>query len=69
MSKDPAAGRFAILSLLRLLGAVLVMLGILAVRQRLGLPEEAGYLMLGTGLICFFIAPQILARRWRTPRP
>jgi hypothetical protein len=31
-------------------------------------PQWVGYLLLGLGLLDMFLVPQILARKWRSPR-
>jgi len=67
MSRDPAFGRFMVMNAVRFTGVVLVLLGILVVRDRLELPREAGYVLLVVGVIEIFVMPQILARKWRTP--
>jgi hypothetical protein len=30
------------------------------------LPEAAGYVLIGVGLVDFFAAPMLLARRWKS---
>lgn len=67
MSDDPARARHGIISAVRLAGVVLVLLGVLESRGFLGLPGGAAYVMVGVGLLGVFLAPLILARRWRTP--
>ena len=69
MNEDPARGRFMTIQLLRLSGVALVLAGLLAVRGKIGLPAEAGYVMLAAGLAGVFLVPQWLARKWKTPRP
>ena len=71
---DPAAGRFALLQLVRLGGAVAVLVGVLVQAGRApawldGLPVWTGYVLALTGMIAFFALPRILARRWRSPAP
>ncbi|WP_421839432.1 hypothetical protein [Novosphingobium sp.] len=67
---DPAAARFAVLQLVRLSGALLAFAGVLIISGKVGwlpkLPEAAGYALLGAGLIDFFAAPVLLARRWKS---
>lgn len=71
--RDPAAGRFAAIQLVRLAGVAMMLAGILVLSGRsplLGnLPDLAGYLMLAAGLIAVFLVPTLLARRWRSPDP
>lgn len=71
--RDPAMARFAVLQLVRLSGAVLVLLGVLAVSGRApawlaGLPVAAGYGLAALGMFEFFALPRLLARRWRSPK-
>jgi membrane protein YdbS with pleckstrin-like domain len=56
-----------VLNAVRIVGVVLVLLGILVVRDVLQLPHEAGYVLLVAGVFEIFVMPQILARKWRTP--
>lgn len=71
--RDPAVARFAVLQAVRLTGAMLVLLGVLALSQRIpalaGIPEIAGYVIIAVGLADFFVIPLLLARRWKSPRP
>ena len=65
---DPAAGRFAILSFLRLGGAVTVALGLVISAGRLAsVPVALGWPLVLLGVASFLFAPRWLARRWRTP--
>ncbi|MFN3553602.1 MAG: hypothetical protein ACK4UL_10880 [Novosphingobium meiothermophilum] len=69
---DPAAGRFMALQILRLCGAVLVLLGVMIGTGRgpailAAIPDVAGYLLCVIGMIAFFWVPRLLARKWRTP--
>jgi hypothetical protein len=69
-ARDPAAVRFAVLQLVRLSGAVLALVGVLIVSGKMSLlpklPEGAGYVLVGAGLIDFYVAPMLLARRWKS---
>ncbi|WP_298194259.1 hypothetical protein [Novosphingobium sp.] len=68
--KDPAAARFAVLQLVRLSGALLAFAGVLIISGKVSwlpkLPEAAGYVLIGVGLVDFFAAPMLLARRWKS---
>jgi membrane protein YdbS with pleckstrin-like domain len=68
MNDDPARARFFIIAIHRLAGAVMVMLGLLVVNRALDWPETVGWVLLAVGLVDVFVAPQILARMWRTPK-
>ncbi len=70
MTEDQAARqRLMAMNLLRLSGAVFVGIGILVLNRKIAMPVVAGWVFLGVGLIDFLVVPQVLARRWRTPRP
>lgn len=64
-----ARGRFLVISILRLSGVAMVMAGLLILNGVLALPEIAGWIALAIGLVDIFVAPQLLARAWRTPPP
>lgn len=67
-----AMGRHAILTLLRITGALLVMFGIIIYSKRLDfIPDSSavvlGLLCIAAGLVEMFWIPITLAHRWRTP--
>jgi hypothetical protein len=68
--RDPAAARFAVLQLVRLSGALLALAGVLIITGKVTwlprLPEAAGYVLIAAGLVDFFVAPLLLARRWKS---
>jgi len=70
--RDPAAARFAIIQIVRLSGVALVLLGLAIQSGRVAalseIPAMVGYVLIAVGLIDTFVAPAVLARRWRTPR-
>ncbi len=69
---DPAAARFMIIQIARFSGVALVLLGLAIQSGRVaalaGIPAVVGYVLIAVGLIDTFVAPAVLARRWRTPR-
>ena len=71
MNGDPAKAKFAAIQLARLSGVALVLVGLLVNADRLpalsGLPDAAGLVLIGIGLVDFFAVPTLLARRWRSP--
>lgn len=67
--KDPARARFLFISAHRLVGAALVIFGILAMQGALDWGKGLGKVLAITGLIVFFVIPLFLARAWRTPKP
>lgn len=63
-----ARNRYFALSLVRLSGAVLVLIGIVVTSGRVeSLPAIAGYALIVAGLLDMLLFPRLLARRWRTP--
>jgi len=69
MNDDLAKARFFILSLVRLAGVGLVIVGLLATQGAIPLPLEVGYGLILIGIVDVFVVPQVLARRWRSPKP
>jgi hypothetical protein len=67
--RDRAKARFIVIQLARLTGVAMVLLGLLAMQGKLGLPPVAGYALAAIGLIDVFIVPILLARRWKSPPP
>ncbi|MEO0032699.1 MAG: hypothetical protein RIS94_2457 [Pseudomonadota bacterium] len=64
---DPAFGRFMVLQLVRLSGALLALGGVVLLSGRFGTyPVFAGYALVGAGLVDFFGLPPLLARRWKS---
>lgn len=68
MNRDPAMGRVMAIGLVRLGGAVLIMGAILVAQGIIPWPVEAGYALAAAGMLGVFALPQIMARRWRSPR-
>lgn len=67
-----ARTRFAILSAARAIGAVTMLLGLWVWHGnvvRSGGWPEIGVPLFIAGMAASFVVPQILAARWRTPRP
>lgn len=65
---DPARARFFFIAAHRLVGAVLVLLGMLAMQGALDWGKGLGKVLAITGLVAFFLVPLFLARAWRSPR-
>lgn len=65
-SPDPAKARFYFIAAHRVVGAVLIMLGMLAMQGALDWGESVGKVLAIVGLIEFFIIPLLLARMWRS---
>ncbi|MEO6094098.1 MAG: hypothetical protein ABIT04_07015 [Novosphingobium sp.] len=68
MSEDPAKRRFFLIQALRWIGVALVIVGLLALYQRIPLPRALGTPLVPLGVATALIAPKLLARRWRSPR-
>ena len=67
VGEDVARGRWLMISLHRILGAALVVAGILAIEGVIGFGRVAGYVMIVVGLVDVFLVPRLLARLWRSP--
>jgi hypothetical protein len=69
---DVAKARWMTIQAARVLGVALTVLGILLVRGVVDIAGEAnlliGYVFVAVGLVDAFLLPQVLARKWRTPR-
>lgn len=61
--------RFMAMQMMRLMGAVLAILGVLIAGGKVDLPVLIGYVFVAIGLVDFFVMPKILARRWKSPNP
>ena len=61
--------RFMAIQLIRLMGAALVLLGVLIAGGKIDLPPLVGYVLVLVGLVDLIVMPLVLARRWRTPPP
>ena len=64
---DAALMRYQVLSLIRLMAAAQVVLGVVVIGGKLGLPYIVGAALVLTGVLEFFLVPRLLARRWRSP--
>lgn len=63
-----ARNRYFVITAMRMLGAAMVVFGIMITAGRFeGIPQAAGYVLAVIGLIDIAIVPRALARRWRTP--
>lgn len=66
---DPAAARYAVLSLVRLVGALLVAIGLAVSAGRFAVSPVVGWPMVLGGVGLFLLVPRALARRWRSSGP
>jgi hypothetical protein len=69
---DLARNRWMVITILRFGGFSLAVLGLLMSQGAVDIAGEAnrlvGYVFLAVGLVDGFVVPQLLARKWRTPR-
>lgn len=65
---DVARNRWLILGLSRLAGVGMVITGLLVTQGAILWPIELGYALVLIGIVDVFVVPQVLARRWRSPR-
>lgn len=63
---DPAKARFLFMAAHRVVGAVLVMLGMLAMQGALDWGKDIGKILAIVGLIEFFVMPIVFARMWKS---
>ncbi|HEU4820123.1 MAG TPA: hypothetical protein VFS87_03070 [Qipengyuania sp.] len=63
---DPARARFYFIAAHRVVGAVLIALGMLAMQGALDWGEGVGKVLAIVGLIDFFLIPLVLARMWKS---
>ena len=68
VSDDVARGRWLAINAIRIGGVAMVMVGILGLRGVFEYPDIAGYILVGVGLLDIFLIPQVMARKWRSPR-
>ena len=64
---DDARTRFFVIGASRLLGAAIVIAGLVGLAGKLPIPPVAAYAFIAFGLFDVFVVPQVLARKWRTP--
>ncbi|HEY7805829.1 MAG TPA: hypothetical protein VIC34_01390 [Croceibacterium sp.] len=67
VSDDDARTRFFVIGATRLVGAAIVLAGLLGLGGKIGIPAIAAYGFIAFGLFDVFVVPQVLARKWRTP--
>jgi hypothetical protein len=65
--EDDARTRFFVIGASRLLGAAIVIAGLVGLAGKIAIPPVAAYGFIAFGLFDVFVVPQILARKWRTP--
>ena len=64
--RDPAAKRFWLIQLSRLVGAIMAVVGLLILGETIAAPAILGGVLVALGMVDFFLVPTFLARRWST---
>ena len=59
--------RFLIINLCRIMGAIMLVVGLAVIaREAFGLPKAIGYLLFLVGMIGFMLVPVLLSKRWKS---
>lgn len=59
--------RFLVINLCRIIGAIMLVVGLAAIaREALGIPKAAGYLLFAVGTLNFLLLPVYLSKRWKS---
>ena len=61
-----ARNRFVAISVMRLLGVVMILFGILVVQGVVVLPVWTAWVVIALGMMQTFVTPTLLARMWST---
>ena len=64
--RDPARARFWFIAAHRIVGAALVVLGMMAMKGTLDWGKGVGKVLAIVGLIDFFVIPVVFARMWKS---
>ena len=63
-----AQQRFLVLNLVRITGAIILVVGLAVIGNGLfGWPKAVGYLLFLVGVADFLLVPLLLAKRWKSP--
>lgn len=69
--RDPAAGHWLIIQMVRAIGIAFVLVGLLHTAGRValldGVPLWFGFVLVGIGFIDVFVLTRVFAKRWRSP--
>lgn len=64
-----AQQRFLVLNLVRISGAIILVIGLAVIANGVfGLPVAAGYVLFLIGIIDFMLVPLLLAKRWKSQK-
>lgn len=66
MNEEQAKRRFLAIQLVRLIGIVMAVFGVVTMAGKTGLPVEAGYVLFAVGFADAILAPMLLAKRWKS---
>lgn len=66
-SEERARNRWLVINAVRIAGVALVVVGLLGTQGAIDVPIWAAYALLAAGFAGAFLAPTMLARRWRSP--
>ncbi len=59
--------RFLVINLCRIIGAVLLVVGLAVIaREAFGIPKAAGYVLFLVGMLNFLLVPVFLAKKWKS---
>jgi hypothetical protein len=59
--------RFLVINLCRIIGAILLVLGLAVIaRETFGIPKAVGYLLFLVGMLNFLLLPVFLSKRWKS---
>lgn len=59
--------RFLVINLCRIIGAILLVLGLAVIaREAFGIPKATGYLLFLIGMLNFLLVPVFLSKRWKS---
>jgi hypothetical protein len=67
MSDDPAQARFLVIQLVRTVGVAMILAGIAVTQGAIDWPQPVGFVLMGLGFFETFIAPRLLAKKWKSP--
>jgi len=68
VSEETARARWMAITGVRIAGVAMVVVGIFGLQGVFEYPEIAAYILIAVGVIDVFLVPQVMARKWRSPR-
>ena len=68
LEETKAQQRFLILNFVRIVGAIMLVIGLAVIGNGLfGLPISVGYVLFLVGIAAFILVPLLLAKKWKSP--